>query len=418
MSWQEPHPSPLAGVTEAARASGERLDRLRDAGLLRGTRRVESAQGSRAMLDGRAVTMLCSNNYLGLADHPKVRRAAARAAMRWGAGSGASRLVSGTMEPHEELEARLASFVGKDAALLFGSGFLLNAGVIPALADSGETIFSDELNHASIVDGCRASRAECFVYRHADLEHLAWGISRARGRPALIVSDSLFSMDGDLAPLEGLVELAQEHRLRLMIDEAHAVGCYGPGGRGAVAAAGLTDQVDLVVGTLGKALGSYGAFVASDPATRELLLNAARTFVFSTAPPPPAAAAAQCALELIEGDPALVEQLADRSLALREALAEQGVDTDPSVTHVVPVRVGDPEATLRLCEVFLDRGFFAQAIRPPSVPEGTSRLRLTAMATHEEGELIRAARELAAAAASLGLDLDGEPCRAPLPRAA
>ena len=223
------------------------------------------------LLDGRPVLLMCSNNYLGLADHPRVRQAAAEAAMRWGAGAGASRLISGNMKPHRQLEERLAAFKDREAALLFGSGYLANTGAIAALARSGEVVFSDELNHASIVDGCRLSRAETFVYRHRDLEHLAWGLRQAARRAAaLIVTDGVFSMDGDLAPLEGLVELARRHGCRLMVDEAHATGAIGPGGRGSVAAAGLGEEVDLIVGTLGKALGAYGAYVCGQRRDRRV----------------------------------------------------------------------------------------------------------------------------------------------------
>ena len=246
----------------------DRLEELRDRGLYRRLRMISGPQGPRVLLDGKPVLLLCSNNYLGLADHPRVCEAAADAAMRWGAGAGASRLISGNMKLHRRLEERLAGFKGFDAALLFGSGYMANAGVISALARRGEVVFSDELNHASIIDGCRLSRAETFIYRHGDIEHLTWGLREAGGCGALIVTDGVFSMDGDIAPLEELARLARRHDCRLMVDEAHATGAVGPGGRGSVAAAGLTDEVDIVVGTLGKALGSYGAYVC---ASRELV---------------------------------------------------------------------------------------------------------------------------------------------------
>ncbi|HXR60967.1 MAG TPA: 8-amino-7-oxononanoate synthase, partial [Solirubrobacterales bacterium] len=280
-------------MTEVA----ERLEELRERGLYRQLRLIEGPQGPNVTLDGRPVLLLCSNNYLGLADRTEVREAAAEAALRWGAGSGASRLISGSMEPHRQLEERLAAFKGYESALLFGSGYLANTGVVAALAGKGEVVFSDELNHASIVDGCRLSRAETFVYRHRDLEHLEWGLYHVRGRPALIVTDGVFSMDGDLAPLPELLELARRHRARLMVDEAHATGAIGPGGRGSVAAAGLGGEVDVVVGTLGKALGSYGAYVLCDKSMAKYLINTARTLIFSTALPPPAVAAAMVALE-------------------------------------------------------------------------------------------------------------------------
>jgi len=381
----------------------ERLEELRDRGLYRRLRLVEGPQGPRVLLDGRPVLLLCSNNYLGLADHPKVRRAAAEAAMRWGAGAGASRLISGNMEPHRRLEERLAAFKGYEAALLFGSGYLANSGAIAALAGRGEVVFSDELNHASIIDGCRLSRAETFVYRHRDVEHLAWGLKRAGGRGSLIVTDSVFSMDGDLAPLEALADTARRHDCRLMVDEAHATGALGAGGRGAVAAAGLGGEVDLIVGTLGKALGSYGAYVCAGDELRDYLLNAARPFVFSTAPPPPVLAAAGAALELLESAPQRVERLRANAATLRGALAAKGLGVERSECQIVPVEVGDAGRTMELSERLLARGVFAQGIRPPTVPEGSSRLRFTVMATHRQAELRRAARQVGEVAGELGI---------------
>jgi glycine C-acetyltransferase/8-amino-7-oxononanoate synthase len=384
-------------VTDVA----ERLQELRDRGLYRQLRLVSGPQGPRVLLGGRPVLLLCSNNYLGLADHPKVRGAAAEAAMRWGAGAGASRLISGNMEPHRRLEARLAEFKGYEASLLFGSGYLANTGVIAALAGAGEVVFSDELNHASIVDGCRLSRAETFVYRHGDLEHLAWGLEQAGGRGSLIVSDGIFSMDGDIAPLPGLAELARRHGCRLMVDEAHATGAIGPGGRGSVAAAGLGDEVDIVVGTLGKALGSYGAYACASAETIDYLVNSARPFIFSTAPPPPSVAAATAALELVS--PHRVERLQANAARFRAALAATGLSAGPSQTQIVPIEVGDAETAMDLCERVLERGVFAQGIRPPTVPEGSSRLRFTVMASHRIGELERAAKLVGGAARELGL---------------
>src|SRR5437868_12122359 len=218
--------------------------------------------------------------------------------MRWGVGAGASRLVSGNMTVHRRLEEQLAEFKGSEACVLFGSGYLANSGVISTLAAAGDVVFSDALNHASIVDGCRLARAETFVYEHCDPEHLEYGLREAGGRGALIVTDSVFSMDGDVAPLEEIVELAQRYDARVMVDEAHATGCMGPGGAGAVADAGLEDEVDIRVGPPGKALGSYGAYVCCDSLIAEYLVNRARTLIFSTALPPPAVAAAIAALEM------------------------------------------------------------------------------------------------------------------------
>ena len=375
----------------------EALADIRDRGLYRRMRMISGPQGPRVLLDGRPVLLLCSNNYLGLADHPRVHEAAAEAAMRYGAGAGASRLVSGTMRIHRRLEERLAEFKGYDRALLFGSGYLANIGVIQALARSGEVVFSDSLNHASIVDGCRLAGAETFVYEHNDLDHLAWGLEQAEGRGSLIVTDGVFSMDGDVAPLTEIVELAGRHDVRVMVDDAHGTGTTGPGGRGAVAQAGLEDEVDVLVGTLGKALGSYGAYVCCERQTAKYLVNTARTLIFSTAPPPPSVAAAMAALELLREEPRRVEKLQRNASVLRAALAEHGLPPSPGSTQILPVLVGGASEAVAASERALEDGVFAQAIRPPTVAEGTSRLRLTVMASHTKSELRDAAKTLAAA---------------------
>jgi 8-amino-7-oxononanoate synthase len=387
----------------------ERLEDLRAAGLHRRLRLVEGPQGPRVTLDGAEVLLLCSNNYLGLADHPRVRQAAADAAERFGAGAGASRLISGNMSPHRRLEQRIAAFAGYEAVLLFGSGYLANLGAISSLVGRGQVVFSDELNHASIIDGCRLSRAERFVYRHADLEHLAWGLRQAGHRGGLIVTDAVFSMEGDVAPIADLLGLARRHRCRLMVDEAHATGALGPGGRGAVAEAGLSGEVDVVVGTLGKALGSYGAYVCASAEIVDLLVNVARPFIYSTAPPPPAVGAALAALALLDGQAGLVGQLQRNAAILRDALTAEGLGVGSSRTQIVPVMVGRAASAMALCERALERHVFAQAIRPPTVPEGSSRLRLSVMANHRADDLCAAARVIGRAAQGLRLaDPDDE----------
>jgi 8-amino-7-oxononanoate synthase len=374
----------------------DRLAEIRNRGLYRRMRCVSGPQGPRVLLDGKPVLLLCSNNYLGLADHPRVREAAAEAAMRYGAGSGASRLVSGNMTIHRRLEEQLAEFKASEACLLFGSGYLANAGVVAALAREGDVVFSDALNHASIVDGCRLARAETFVYRHLDVDHLEWGLRQAEGRGSLIVTDGVFSMDGDVAPLAEIVDLARRHDARVMVDEAHGTGVLGSGGRGTVAAAGLESEVDLVVGTLGKALGSYGAYVCCDGQMAKYLVNTARTLIFSTALPPPAVAAAMAALELLREQPRRVEKLRRNGAVLREALRESRVPVPPGETPIVPLIVGEAADAVRASERALAKGIFAQAIRPPTVPEGGSRLRLAVMASHTKSELREAAGVLAA----------------------
>jgi 8-amino-7-oxononanoate synthase len=392
----------------------DRLDDLRDRGLYRRTRMVSGPQGPSVLLDGRPVLLLCSNNYLGLADHPRVREAAADAAMRWGVGAGASRLVSGTMTIHRRLEERLADFERTRSCLLFGSGYMANIGVIGALAGRDEVVFSDRLNHASIIDGCRLARAETFVYEHCDLEHLAWGLRQADGRGTLVVTDSVFSMDGDVAPLAELVELAHRYDARIVVDEAHATGALGPGGRGAVAEAGLEGEVDVVVGTLGKSLGSYGAYVCCDLAMAKYLTNTARPLIFSTAPPPPAVAGALAALELLTEQPARVAKLQAAAAQLREALTLAGIPPPVSRTQIVPLVVGDAALAVELSDRLLTRGVFAQAIRPPTVAPGSSRLRLAVMASHTPAELTRAAEAIALSARELGVEFQA-PVTSPAP---
>ena len=335
--------------------------------LHRSLRTIESAQGPKVVLEGREVLLLCSNDYLGLAGDPRVRDAAAEFASRWGAGAGASPLVSGNMAPHRELCARLAELKGTEACVLFGSGFLANTGVIAALCTDG-IVASDALNHASIVDGCRLARAQTRVYEHGTIPVGA----------DTIVTDAVFSMDGDVADLVGLVETGA----RVIVDEAHATGVIGTTGRGLVHELGLSSSV-ITVGTLGKALGSYGAFVCCDARTADVLVNRARTMIYSTALPPPSIGAALRALELM---PSLVPRLHSNARVLRAAL---GVEV--SDMPIVPLVVGSPEAALaRSAAAFAD-GVFAQAIRPPTVPDGTSRLRLVATAAHSPEDLRRAA---------------------------
>jgi 8-amino-7-oxononanoate synthase len=328
--------------------------------LHRTLREIESAQGPKVMLDGREVILLCSNDYLGLAGDQRLRDAAAEAAQRWGAGAGASQLVSGHMSPHRELAERLAELKGTEACVLFGSGFLANTGVVAALATDG-VVASDELNHASIVDGCRLARAQTLVYPHGEIP---------RGAD-VIVTDAVFSMDGDVADLAALVETGA----RVIVDEAHATGVIGAEGRGLVHELGLSEHV-ITIGTLGKALGSYGAFVCCDARTAD-----------STALPPPSIGAALKALDLM--DRALMAKLHENARTFRAAL---GVEVNDM--PIVPLIAGDPGTALARCERALRSGVFAQAIRPPTVPEGTSRLRAVATAAHAKEDLRYAATVL------------------------
>jgi glycine C-acetyltransferase/8-amino-7-oxononanoate synthase len=304
------------------------------------------------------------------------------------------------MTLHRRLEERLANFTGQRAALLFGSGVLANLGVIPALARRGEVVLHDELSHSSIVDGCRLSGADVVAYRHADPEHLAWALRQCDGRATLIATDGMFGMDGDVAPLTDIVTLARRYDVRTLVDEAHALGALGPDGRGAVAEAGLQGEIDVITGTLGKALGSYGGFAACDHVTARFLVHSARTLLHSTALPPVAAAAAMAALDLMEEHPRRVAKLRTNAEALRDALAREGFDVSGAAAHVIPLVVGEAEVASRLVDHALEQGVFTEAIRPPAVP--SARVRLSVMASHNRDELRDAAKVLARAAIRAG----------------
>ena len=343
---------------------------------MRRMRLISGPQGPRVLLDGQPVLLLCSNNYLGLADHPRVREAAAEAALRYGAGAGASRLVSGTMRIHRRLEERLADFEGSEAALLFGSGYLANLGVVSALAREDDVVFSDRLNHASIIDGCRLSGAESFVYDHADVEQLAWGLRQAGERGKVIVTDGVFSMDGDIAPLAEIAELAQRFGALLVVDEAHGLGTIGPDGRGAAAAAGVEEEVDVAIGTLGKALGSYGAYVCCEKRMAQYLVNTARSLIFSTALPPPAVGAAMAGLELLREQPRRVEKLQRNARVLREALRAEGLSAPGEDTPIVPLVIGRPRSRRAGRRGRADRG----RVRPGHPAADRARRHLAAAA--------------------------------------
>lgn len=397
-------------MTDKTSYLDDELAALRRQGLYNTIRTLDGPQGAWLSVDGRDVLNFCSNNYLGLANDPTLVEAAKAALDRYGIGPGAVRTIAGTMTIHQELEAALARFKGVEAAISFQSGFVANLAVIPALVGDGDVIVSDELNHASIVDGVRLARAGRKIYPHGDVDALADRLAEARTEDAnriLVITDGVFSMDGDVAPLPELVELARRHGCRLLVDEAHGTGAIGPGGRGAVAEAGLQGEVDVIVGTLGKALGSYGAYASGSAELVELLVNSARPFIFSTALPPPSVGAATAALEVVQAEPQRVERLQANAELVRSELQEAGFETGESRTQILPLQVGEADAAMALCERALERGAFAQAIRPPTVPEGTSRLRLTVMATHRPDELRRAAAVIASSARELGLV--GEP---------
>jgi 8-amino-7-oxononanoate synthase len=367
------------------------LQRLNDEGLYRRLRRVDGDQGPTLVLNGREVVNFSSNNYLGLANHPALREAAKDAIDRYGCGSGASRLISGNMTLHEELEAKVAELKGSEAALIFNSGFQANIGVIPTLVGHDDAVFSDALNHASIIDGCRLSRAQVYVYGHADLQQLEDCLKQASAcRRKLIVTETLFSMDGDEAPLEEIVELAEKYDAMVMVDEAHATGVYGPNGAGIVAKLGLGGRALVQMGTLGKALGGFGAYVAGSAGFRELMINRCRSFVFTTALPPAVMAMGIAALDIVKKEPQRRRSLWENCAKLQSGLTALGYALANSQSQIMPLMVGDADECMRLSERLLARGIFAQGIRPPTVPPGTSRLRITVMATHAGEHLERA----------------------------
>jgi 8-amino-7-oxononanoate synthase len=359
------------------------LESLRNKGLYRSLRRVEGEQGPTLLIDGREAINFSSNNYLGLANHPKLREAAKQAIDRYGCGSGASRLISGNMTLHEELESKIAELKGTQAALLFNSGFQANTGMIPVLVGEGDVILSDALNHASIIDGCRLSRAKIVVYGHGDLDELERGLKDSSPNSRkLIVTESLFSMDGDEAPLMDIVSLAEKYGAIVMVDEAHATGVYEPNGAGIVAKLGLGERVLVQMGTLGKALGGFGAYVAGGKVLRELLINRCRSFIFTTSLPPAVMAMAIAAIDLLEQEPQRREALRNNCELLRGGLKALGYSLGTSQSQILPLMIGDTSRCMKLSEDLLHRGVFAQGIRPPTVPPGTSRLRITLMATH------------------------------------
>jgi len=383
----------------------EDLESLKRRGLYRKMRRVEGEQGSTLIVDGKEVINLCSNNYLGLANHPALREAAKVAIERYGCGSVASRLISGNMALHEELEAKIAALKGTESALVFNSGFQANVGLIPTLVGEGDALFSDSLNHASIIDGCRLSRAKGLIYPHCDLSSLEDELKKASlsGRK-LIVTETLFSMDGDEAPLAQIVDLAERYGAMVMVDEAHATGVFGPNGAGVVAKLGLTERISVQMGTLGKAVGSFGAYVAGSRALCELLINRCRSFIFTTSLPPPVLAAAIAAIDLLYKEPQRRLALWHNCRAMKDGLKNLGFSMGQSQSQILPLIIGAAEKCMVFSEHLLQKGIFVQGIRPPTVPEGTSRLRITLMATHTHDHLHRALRAFEEAARELKIE--------------
>nr|WP_242588990.1 8-amino-7-oxononanoate synthase [Corallococcus macrosporus] len=362
------------------------MEALSSRGLRRALEPLDSPQGAEVRVGEERLINFSSNDYLGLAASPAVRAAVASALERYGVGTGASRLVVGDMVPHQRLEARLARFERAEAVRLFNSGYAANTGILPALVGPGDAVFSDALNHASLVDGCRLSRARVVVYPHADVAALTRALEQTPARRKLVVTDSVFSMDGDVAPLRDILAACEAHGAALMVDEAHATGVLGARGAGLCEALGVEDRVDLRMGTLSKALGGMGAYVATSRAVADLLVSRARPFVYSTALPAALCAGAERAVDLVEHDPASRERLWGHIHRFTDGLRALGLSAEPR-SAIFPVILGEPSRALDAARRLREAGLLVKAIRPPTVPDGTSRLRFCLSAAHSTGHI-------------------------------
>lgn len=366
----------------------QELSQLEQKSLLRRVIVVDSYDGPRVTIKGREMLLLCSNDYLGLANHPALRQAAMKTMDHYGFGSGASRLVSGTSLVHWSLENRLALFKGTEAALVFNSGYAANTGIIPAIAGIGDVILSDSLNHASIIDGCRLSRAEVKVYRHKDAGQVETLLKKGlNAKRKLIITDGVFSMDGDIAPLQDLVTLADKYNAILMVDDAHGVGVLGKTGRGTVEHLGLSGRVPIQMGTLGKAFGSFGAYAAGSKELINIFINHARSFIYSTALPPSVCAASLAAIDVLEQEPERRERLCKNRNRFVNGLKSIGISVGDSETPIIPIVIGDSGRALKAAEKLFEYGIYAPAIRPPTVPANAARIRTTVTAAHTEDDI-------------------------------
>lgn len=381
-----------------------KLQQLAEQSLTRTVSPLESSTGPVVQRSGRRVILLCSNDYLGLATHPDVIHAAVRATEQYGAGSGAARLICGTLPPHEELETALAAFKGTESALMFGSGYVANLGVIPRLIGPHGLILADRLCHASLIDGCRLSGADFRVFRHRDSSHVESLLKRrAANRPALIVTDGLFSMDGDVAPLPELASLAKQYDAMVYVDDAHGTGVMGPTGRGTLEQLGVERDIPFHMGTLGKALGSSGAYVVGPQDMIQYLINTARPFIFTTASPPSSAAAASAALAVIRRDPQRRSRLWANRHRLFTGLQQRGFRLTDTVSPILPILIGSAEQALAFAQRLLANGVYAPAIRPPTVPDKTSRIRVTVTSEHTSDHIDEALRAFELAGRATGL---------------
>ncbi len=382
----------------------QELENLADQDLRRRLTIVEEGlPGGRVRVAGRVLLNLSSNDYLGLSQDPRLIAAAREAAARWGVGAGASRLVVGHLALHEEVEAGLAAFKGTEAAVIFSTGYMTNLGVISALVGPGDTVFCDRLNHASIYDGIKLAGATLARFPHRDMNRLEDLLKEASPGKKLIITDSVFSVDGDLAPLPELVELKERHGAALMLDEAHATGVLGPKGAGLAEALGLSERVEVHMGTFSKALGSLGGFVAGDWRLIEYLHNRARSFIYSTAMPPPVLGAIAAALELVASEPERRAYLLEEAGKFRQGLTEAGFDILGSETQIVPVLAGDNARTLSVAARLREEGLMAVALRPPTVPPGRARVRFSLSAAHSREDLAAAREAILGVGREMGL---------------
>ncbi|NLK51585.1 MAG: 8-amino-7-oxononanoate synthase [Syntrophomonadaceae bacterium] len=382
----------------------EILTDLQDKHLYRQLTEIMGAPGPAVRINDQEVILMASNSYLGLNTHPRVGQAAAEAIRRFGTGAGGSRLTTGNTTLHRELEEAIAAFKGTEEAIIYGTGYMTNVGVLTAWARPGDLILSDALNHASIVDGCRLSQAKIQIYDHCDLEHLRYQLQqRWTGQRTLIVTDGVFSMDGDIAPLPEIVEMAGKYRATIMVDDAHATGVLGAWGKGTAEHFGLQKEIAIQVGTLSKALGCEGGFVAGSAVLIDYLRNRSRPFIYSTAMAPANAAAARQAIQVLQAEPQLISSLRRNTDFWRKGLANLGFRLVPGETPIISVLIGETETCLQLSQLLYQEGVFAPAIRPPTVPEGTSRIRTTVMANHTVDQLKQALNAFKSCGQKLGL---------------
>jgi 8-amino-7-oxononanoate synthase len=381
----------------------EKLDQIKKNGLYRKMKHLQTPQGPHIKIDGKDYLLLSSNSYLGLCNDDRLRQAALDAIEKYGVGSGGSRLTTGSYEIHQKLEEEIAAFKGTEAALLFNTGYMANVGTISSLASKSWVIFSDRLNHASIIDGCRLSGAEIVVYDHCDMSDLARKVQGYPNRQALIVTDGLFSVDGDIAPLPALVEIAKKNNILLMVDDAHATGVLGPNGGGTADYFGLCDEIDISMGTLSKALASEGGFIAGKRSLIDYLVNTARSFIFSTALSPATIAVARKALEIIRTEPQRRNTLLANAAWFRAELRKAGFDVAENEAPIISIVIGEPDLAVTFSNRLMERNIFVSAIRPPTVPEGTSRLRISMMVTHARDDLKKALNCIAEIGHELGV---------------